>query len=109
MSGGEQQMVAIGRALMSSPRILLLDEVSLGLSPAMVEEIYRNLARIAATGVTVLLVEQDLKRALRASNRFVVMLEGRIVLRGRPGEVDESAITAAYFGAPSAIRSGGLG
>jgi branched-chain amino acid transport system ATP-binding protein len=109
MSGGEQQMVAIGRALMSSPRLLLLDEVSLGLSPAMVEEIYRNLARIAATGVTVLLVEQDLKRALRASNRFVVMLEGRIVLRGRPGEVDESAITAAYFGAPSAIRSGGLG
>ena len=98
MSGGEQQMVAIGRALMSSPRLLLLDELSLGLSPAMVEEIYRNLAAITASGLTIVLVEQDLKRALGACNRFVVMLEGRIVLQGRPGDVDEQAITAAYFG-----------
>jgi branched-chain amino acid transport system ATP-binding protein len=106
MSGGEQQMVAIGRALMSSPRLLLLDELSLGLSPAMVEEIYRNLARIVATGLSIILVEQDLKRALGACNRFVVMLEGRIVLRGRPGETDEEAITAAYFGARAPIASG---
>lgn len=98
MSGGEQQMVAIGRALMSAPRLVLLDELSLGLSPAMVEDIHQNLARIVATGLTVVLVEQDLKRALRAATRFAVMLEGRIVLRGRPGAVDEAAITAAYFG-----------
>ncbi|WP_428422739.1 ABC transporter ATP-binding protein [Methylibium sp.] len=98
MSGGEQQMVAIGRALMSSPKLLILDELSLGLSPAMVEEIYRNLARIIESGTTVVVVEQDLQRALSACTRFVVMLEGSIVLEGRPGEVDVSAITAAYFG-----------
>ena len=98
MSGGEQQMVAIGRALMSSPKLIAFDELSLGLSPAMVEEIYRKLASIVAKGTTVILVEQDLKRALSACTRFVVMLEGSIVLEGRPGGVSEEAITAAYFG-----------
>lgn len=98
MSGGEQQMVAIGRALMSSPRLLMLDELSLGLSPAMVEDIYVKLAHVVKDGLTVILVEQDLKRALAAASRFVVMLEGRIVLRGRPGEVGTDVITAAYFG-----------
>jgi branched-chain amino acid transport system ATP-binding protein len=106
MSGGEQQMVAIGRALMSSPRLLLFDELSLGLAPAMVDEIYRNLARIIASGVTVMLVEQDLRRALAACNRFAVMLEGSIVLEGRPGEVSEDAITAAYFGAGTEAAHG---
>jgi branched-chain amino acid transport system ATP-binding protein len=101
MSGGEQQMVAIGRALMSSPRLVIFDELSLGLSPAMVDEIYKNFVRIAASGVTTIVVEQDLKRALSACNRFVVMLEGSIVLEGRPGEVSEEAITAAYFGTTS--------
>lgn len=101
MSGGEQQMVAIGRAPMSSPRLLLLDELSLGLSPAMVDDIYANLGRIAGVGLTVMLVEQDLKRALRAANRFVVLLEGRIVLAGKPSEVDEAVITSAYFGIQS--------
>ena len=104
MSGGEQQMVAIGRALMSSPRLLLLDELSLGLSPAMVEDIYANLARIVGGGLTVILVEQDLSRALKAATRFVVMLEGRIVLRGRPGEIAYATITAAYFGAPAILQ-----
>jgi branched-chain amino acid transport system ATP-binding protein len=104
MSGGEQQMVAIGRALMSSPRLLLLDELSLGLSPAMVEDIYSNLATVVASGLTVVIVEQDLKRALSASNRFVVMLEGQIVLEGRPGATDEEAITAAYFGSSRSLR-----
>jgi branched-chain amino acid transport system ATP-binding protein len=98
MSGGEQQMVAIGRALMSSPRLLLLDELSLGLSPAMVEDIYGNLVGVAASGLTLVIVEQDLKRALSASNRFAVMLEGQIVLEGRPGMISEEVITAAYFG-----------
>lgn len=98
MSGGEQQMVAIGRALMSSPKLVIFDELSLGLSPAMVDDIYRNFAGIVASGATTIVVEQDLKRALAACNRFVVMLEGSIVLEGRPGEVSEEAITAAYFG-----------
>ncbi len=98
MSGGEQQMVAIGRALMSSPKLIIFDELSLGLSPAMVEEIYRNFARIVESGTTTIVVEQDLKRALSACNRFVVMLEGSIVLEGRPAEVGEEVITAAYFG-----------
>ena len=105
MSGGEQQMVAIGRALMSSPRLIAFDELSLGLSPATVEEIYRRLARIIQSGATCIIVEQDLKRALSACTRFVVMLEGSIVLEGRPGEVDIETITAAYFGS-AAEKSG---
>jgi len=98
MSGGEQQMVAIGRALMSSPRLIAFDELSLGLSPMMVDEIYKNLQQIIANGTTVIVVEQDLKRALASCTRFCVMLEGNIVLEGRPGEVSEDEIAAAYFG-----------
>lgn len=98
MSGGEQQMVAIGRALMSSPRLLLLDELSLGLSPAMVEEIYRRIEAIVAEGLTAILVEQDLDRALRASHKFAVMLEGEIVLSGLSAQADRHAVTAGYFG-----------
>lgn len=103
MSGGEQQMVAIGRALMSSPKLIAFDELSLGLSPAMVDEIYKNLHRIIDAGTTAIIVEQDLKRALAACTRFCVMLEGTIVLEGRPGEVDEERIAAAYFGATEGI------
>ncbi len=98
MSGGEQQMVAIGRALMSSPQLVIFDELSLGLSPAMVDEIYKNFKRIVAGGTTTIVVEQDLNRALANCTRFVVMLEGGIVLEGRPGEVSVDEITAAYFG-----------
>jgi branched-chain amino acid transport system ATP-binding protein len=98
MSGGEQQMVAIGRALMSSPRLIAFDELSLGLSPAMVDEIYAKLREIVAGGTAAILVEQDLSRALAACTHFCVMLEGSIVLEGRPGEVAVEAITAAYFG-----------
>lgn len=108
MSGGEQQMVAIGRALMSSPQLIAFDELSLGLSPAMVDEIYRNLKAVIARGTTVILVEQDLNRALAACTRFFVMLEGGVVLEGRPGEVSIEAITAAYFGASTA-SGGGVG
>ena len=105
MSGGEQQMVAIGRALMSGPRMVLFDELSLGLAPVMVDEIYRKLAEIIARGVTCVVVEQDLRRALQACTRFCVMLEGSIVLEGRPGEVPLETITAAYFGAGEAKRA----
>ena len=102
MSGGEQQMVAIGRALMSSPRLIAFDELSLGLSPAMVEEIYANLKAVIARGTAAILVEQDLNRALAACTRFCVMLEGSIVLEGRPGDVGVDTITAAYFGSTAA-------
>ena len=102
MSGGEQQMVAIGRALDERAEIDLVRRASLGLAPVMVDEIYRKLAQIIERGVTCVIVEQDLKRALAASTRFCVMLEGSIVLEGRPGEVAVDDITAAYFGAGEA-------
>jgi branched-chain amino acid transport system ATP-binding protein len=104
MSGGEQQMVAIGRAMRSAPKLILFDELSLGLAPVMVDEIYRRLERIVGTGTTCVIVEQDLQRALAACTRFCVMLEGSIVLEGRPGEVSTDAITAAYFGGAEAAR-----
>ena len=106
MSGGEQQMVSIGRALMSSPRLLAFDELSLGLSPAMVDEIYNKLGQIIQAGTTSIIVEQDLKRALSACTRFCVMLEGTIVLEGRPGETSEADIAAAYFGSESGAGHG---
>jgi len=99
LSGGQQQMVAIGRALMANPDILLLDELSLGLAPVVVEDIYRALPRIVQQDVSAILVEQDIRRALAASDRFACMRAGRIVLDGRSTEADRDAIVAAYFGA----------
>jgi branched-chain amino acid transport system ATP-binding protein len=98
LSGGEQQAVAIGRALVSNPRLLLLDEVSLGLAPVIVRRIYEVLPEILATGTTVLLVEQDVSQALRVADRVQCLLEGRSVLEGTPGELTPEAIEQAYFG-----------
>lgn len=98
MSGGEQQMVAIGRCLMSSPRLILFDELSLGLAPVVIEEIYRKVRQINAQGVTCIVIEQDMRRALSIADDVVVMLEGSIVLRGAPAGLTEDAISAAYFG-----------
>jgi branched-chain amino acid transport system ATP-binding protein len=98
LSGGEQQATAIGRALISNPRLLLLDEVSLGLAPVAVDFVYRSLQSVIAEGATVLLVEQDLTRAMGVAQRVVCMLEGRIVLEGARGELDREQITEAYFG-----------
>jgi branched-chain amino acid transport system ATP-binding protein len=98
LSGGERQATAIGRALMANPRLLLLDEVSLGLAPVAVEGLYRSLTEVIAGGTTVLLVEQDLNRALSTASRVACMLEGRIVLEGRAGEVTREQVTDAYFG-----------
>lgn len=98
LSGGEQQAVAIGRALMSNPRLLLLDEVSLGLAPVVVDSVYRSLRGIIDEGTTVLLVEQDLTRALRFASRVLCMLEGRIVLQGEAASLDRDAVVGAYFG-----------
>ena len=99
MSGGEQQMVAIGRALMSSPDLILFDELSLGLAPAVVDDIYKVLSRIVSQGVTCIVIEQDMRRALAVASQCCVMLEGTVVLEGSPAELTEEQITAAYFGA----------
>jgi branched-chain amino acid transport system ATP-binding protein len=98
LSGGEQQATAIGRALMTNPRLLLLDEVSLGLAPVAVDAVYRSLATLIEGGATVVLVEQDLGRAMAVASRIVCMLEGRIVLEGSGAELTREQVTEAYFG-----------
>jgi len=98
MSGGEQQMVAIGRALMSSPEIVLFDELSLGLAPSIVDDVYRNVRSINQRGVTCIIIEQDMRRAMAVANHVLVMLEGRVVLEGKPSDLTEAQVTAAYFG-----------
>ena len=98
LSGGQQQMAAIGRALMSNPRLLLCDELSLGLAPVVIRDIYQCLGAISAEGTTVVLVEQDINRALDASVRFYCFQEGRLALSAPTENFDRSAITAAYFG-----------
>jgi branched-chain amino acid transport system ATP-binding protein len=98
LSGGEQQAVAIGRALMSNPRLLLLDELSLGLAPIVVQRLYEVIPDIMATGTAVLLVEQDIGRAMSAADYVHCLLEGRVTLEGGPAELDHTAVRAAYFG-----------
>lgn len=98
LSGGEQQATAIGRALMTNPDLLLLDEVSLGLSPAAVDRVYESLDALMAAGTTILLVEQDLNRALSVADRVTCMLEGQIVAEGKAGEMTREQVMDAYFG-----------
>jgi branched-chain amino acid transport system ATP-binding protein len=104
LSGGQQQATAIGRALMTNPRLLLLDEVSLGLSPLAVDQVYDSLRGLMSGGTTVILVEQDLSRALAVANRIACMLEGSIVLQGAASELTREDITAAYFGLHRAVE-----
>lgn len=98
LSGGEQQATAIGRALMSNPDVLILDEVSLGLSPLVVDQVYASLAGLMASGATILLVEQALSRAMQVASRALCMLEGEIVLDKPMHDTSREEITAAYFG-----------
>jgi branched-chain amino acid transport system ATP-binding protein len=98
LSGGEQQATAIGRALMTNPRLLLLDEVSLGLAPVVVEGVYHSLAGLIEAGTTIVLVEQDLARAMTVADRVICMLEGRVVLEGLRGQLTREQVTDAYFG-----------
>jgi branched-chain amino acid transport system ATP-binding protein len=98
LSGGEQQAVAIGRALVANPRVLLLDELSLGLAPVVVHRIYGMLPQILGTGVTVLLVEQDVSQAMRVASHIHCLLEGRSTLEGQPADVTPDQVEAAYFG-----------
>ncbi len=112
LSGGEQQSVAIGRALVANPRMLLLDELSLGLAPVIVQRIYGMLPQILATGLTVLLVEQDVSQALRVATHIHCLLEGRTTLEDTPAGVTADQVEAAYFGlagaaAPAAAEGEG--
>ncbi len=106
LSGGEQQTVAIGRALVANPRALLLDELSLGLAPVVVQRIYGMLPQILATGLTVLLVEQDVSQALRVASHIHCLLEGRTTLEGRPADVTAEQVEAAYFGLAGTASAG---
>jgi branched-chain amino acid transport system ATP-binding protein len=98
LSGGEQQMLAIGRGLMTNPRLLLADEISLGLAPVMVKHLYDVLATIIAEGMTMVVVEQDVRQVLRIARRVFCFRKGTVSLAGRPDELSRARIAAAYFG-----------
>lgn len=98
LSGGEQQMLAIGRALMGNPDLMLMDEISLGLAPLIVKELYRVVRYIASQGTTVVFVEQDVTRSLQVADRVYCLLEGRVSLQGKPSELNHEQISKAYFG-----------
>ena len=98
LSGGQQQMVAIGRGLMSNPDLILLDELSLGLAPIVIKDIYAMLPRIVGNGLTAILVEQDVTRALASADQFLCIQEGRISLEGKPKAFTKDQISTAYFG-----------
>jgi len=98
LSGGQQQMAAIGRALMSNPKLLLCDELSLGLAPVVIKEIYARLEQVTGGGTTLIVVEQDIQQAMAVADRVYCLREGRIALEGRPADLTREQITAAYFG-----------
>ncbi|MDR3373789.1 MAG: ABC transporter ATP-binding protein [Ancalomicrobiaceae bacterium] len=107
LSGGEQQATAIGRALMTNPELLILDEVSLGLSPLIVDRVYEQIDGLVREGTTIILVEQNLSRALEVASNVICMLEGQIVLAGAAGTLSRDDVTNAYFGLGRVRAHGG--
>ena len=99
LSGGQQQMVAIGRALMSNPKVLLCDEISLGLAPVVIKDIYAAVPKIQESGASLIVVEQDIGMAMKAADRVYCMMEGRVTLEGTPDNLSRDDIHDAYFGA----------
>ncbi|MDP5220089.1 ABC transporter ATP-binding protein [Ruegeria sp. 2205SS24-7] len=102
LSGGQQQMVAIGRALMSNPRVLLCDEISLGLAPVIIKDIYDAVPRIQEAGASLIVVEQDISQAMKVADRVYCMMEGRVTLEGTADTLSREAIHDAYFGGAAA-------
>ena len=98
LSGGQQQMVAIGRALMANPDVILFDEISLGLAPVIIRQIYEAMPSIVGEGMTAMIVEQDIAQALKVCSRVYCLQEGRISLEGATQDITHDQITAAYFG-----------
>jgi branched-chain amino acid transport system ATP-binding protein len=98
LSGGQQQMVAIGRALMSNPKVLLCDEISLGLAPVVIRDIYAAVPKIQESGASLIVVEQDIGQAMKVADRVYCMMEGRVTLEGTPDSLSRDDIHAAYFG-----------
>lgn len=98
LSGGQQQMVAIGRALMSNPKVLLCDEISLGLAPVVIKDIYAAVPKIQESGASLIVVEQDIGQAMKVADRVYCMMEGRVTLEGTPDNLSRDDIHAAYFG-----------
>ncbi|GBD41357.1 High-affinity branched-chain amino acid transport ATP-binding protein LivF [bacterium HR39] len=98
LSGGQQQMCAIARGLLTNPELLLLDEASLGLAPAVIREIYATVPRLREQGITLVVVEQDIGQALQVADRVCCLQEGRVTLEGRPAELGRERIREAYFG-----------
>ncbi|HZD90418.1 MAG TPA: ABC transporter ATP-binding protein [Pseudolabrys sp.] len=98
LSGGQQQMVAVGRAMLSNPRLLLCDEISLGLAPTIINDIYKIIPVIRERGIGIIVVDQDIGRSLAVADRFYCMLEGKFSLTGRPQETDRETVMKHYFG-----------
>ncbi|SHG66595.1 ABC transporter ATP-binding protein [Marivita hallyeonensis] len=98
LSGGQQQMVAIGRALMSNPKVLLCDEISLGLAPVVIKDIYAAVPKIQESGASLIVVEQDIGQAMKVADRVYCMMEGRVTLEGTPDTLSRDDIHNAYFG-----------
>jgi branched-chain amino acid transport system ATP-binding protein len=98
LSGGQQQMVAIGRALMSNPKLLLCDEISLGLAPIVIRDIYAQLPNIVSEGTSLVIVEQDIVQALKTARHVYCLQEGRVALAGEAGALTREVVSAAYFG-----------
>ena len=98
LSGGQRQMLSIAKAIMTDPQVLICDELSLGLAPVIIKDIYKKVKEINDTGVTVVLVEQEVKRSLKNSDYSYILVKGRVVIEGVSGELPEEEVNSAYFG-----------